>query len=325
MKNSNVVWGWYSILKRRYIENNEKVYHVLILLICLALSFRTIPWAADDISYLDYVAYSGGLLLHVLLHPLTLFVNEPLWLLVNTVLGFFADNEFGVRTIIFTSTFIALHALKSLSNRSLLMLLAFVLIGEILAKYILHIRQGLAISLFLWGLVRGGRAGLVLRLLTPFIHTSFWIVIFYELYEWFFRRIKWQYKYRLSLFAILNMIIIFLIPILAEFLNDRRADFYNFTMAPDASGKGFIFWLILGSLFVYFVKKNTIGMLGSYGVIFYLESYFFLEFSPRILENFLPLVVLGMIKTEGKVKAIFIVGLMIYSILGWYFRGGFVF
>jgi hypothetical protein len=316
-----------SILVNKY--NNyiqPRIYLILCILISLLLSLRPIPWATDDSNYLDYVSFSSELLIKIFNNPLGVFVDEPLWLLINSFLGLIFENEVALRIIIFISSFIALKSLGILTNDSFLMLLLFVFIGEILAKYILHIRQGLAISLFLFGLARKGKRGTVLRLLTPFIHTSFWIVVFYDIYEMILRKkFKVSAKKRLVLFSILNMVVILLLPYIATLMNDRRVELYNFTMAPDASGNGFIFWIVLGIGYFLAVNKNHIGILGCYGIIFYLESYFFLEFSARILENFLAIIIIAIINTKEKYRLPLLIGLFIYGALGWYYKGGFVF
>lgn len=305
---------------KKYIQ--PRIYLIFSILMALFLALRPVPWATDDINYLDYVNYSGELLVNILNKPLGLFVDEPLWLLLNAGLGLVFENEMAFRIIIFLSSYIALRSLGLLSNNSLLTLFLFIIVGEILAKYILHIRQGLAISLFLLGLAKEGKKGTFIRMLTPFIHTSFWIVVFYEIFERILKKMNVSITKRILLFSFLNMAVILLLPFLATLMNDRRVELYSFTMASDASGNGFIFWIVLGICYFLFVKKDHLGILGCYGIIFYLESYFFLEFSARILENFLPIIVICIINSKKERRVPLLIGLLIYGALGWYFRGG---
>lgn len=302
-----------------------KAFLWISFIITFLLAIRPIPWATDDVNYLDYLSYSGESLVSLFKNPLRLLVDEPLWLLFNTILGLFLNAEIAVRVIIIISCIIALKSIGKLTNNSILMLFLFVFIGEVLAKYILHLRQGLAISIFLLGLAIGGNKGTFIKGLAPFIHTSFWIVILYDIFEMLLKRQKISVRKRLTIFSVMNMIVILLIPYLTVLLNDRRVDIYNFSMSPDASGNGFIFWLIFGLTYLLVIEKDHFGILGCYGIIFYLESYFILEFSPRILENFLLIIIIAIVNSKQRYSNVPLILLLIFGFLGWFFRGGFTF
>jgi hypothetical protein len=112
---------------------------------------------------------------------LTLIFNEPIWIFINILLKeLIPDPVTGVRVIVFVGSFLSCYVLiKSISekNRSVLITVAlsmlFMLSPSFIKNYITHLRQGLAIGIFMLGMSFQGLTRIVLVAMAPFIHSSF--------------------------------------------------------------------------------------------------------------------------------------------------------
>ena len=306
--------------------SKKSTYLVIVFLVAISLASRPIPWAKDALNYLNYVVYSDVLLDNTITksfsNPLFFLVNEPFWLFINHLLGSIVQPEMVLRIVIFFSTFLVLLSLGKLTNYSLWTVFFFFIVSQILKNHITHLRQGLALGIFLFGLVIKGRTGLVLRMLSPFVHTSFWFMLFLEFFEQVARKIRLSISVKLLLFAVLTFAIILSLPFIVEIFGDRRFSEYEFRMAQSASFLGFMWWIVLGTLFFLGTRKNKISTLSTYGIVFYLVSYFFLDFGARLFENVVPLILAVMLTSTKEFKFVFGMLMLLYGALGWYFRGG---
>lgn len=77
--------------------------------------------------------------------------NEPAWLLLNIGLGSFLEPENVVRALIFFPAFTTSFFVLRSNPRNCIFLLAFLLAPQIIKNNITHLRQGVAISVFLLG------------------------------------------------------------------------------------------------------------------------------------------------------------------------------
>ena len=133
-----------------------------------------------------------------------------------------------------------------------------------------------------------------------FIHTSFAFLILFEFLEKIFKKVNINTGMRMLFSSILLTIFVLIVPSLALFLGDRRALYYDFTVVQDVSGLGFLFWLIAGGFFIFIMKKDQITAISCYGIMFYLISYFFLDFAARIFENIIPLIIVAVLNDSRK-------------------------
>jgi hypothetical protein len=249
-------------------------------------------------------------------------VNEPFWLSINYLLGLVVQPEMVLRIVIFFSTFLVLFSLGKLTNYSLWTVFFFFIVVQILKNHITHLRQGLALGIFLLGLVTTGKTGLALRLLSPFVHTSFWFILLLDFFEQAARKMRVSISARLLLFFILAFAIILSFPFIVKVSGDRRFSVYEFELTQSASFLGFMWWIVLGTLFFLGTRKNKISTLSTYGIIFYLVSYFFLDFGARLFESVVPLILAVMLTSTKEFKFLFGMLMFLYGALGWYFKGG---
>ncbi|AWO74553.1 hypothetical protein A5N86_16395 [Geobacillus thermoleovorans] len=315
--------------KTEPLFKRKNMYILITLFSSVFLALRPIPWAKDDLNYLDYAMYGGELLQYTLersvTNPLFFFVNEPLWLLINSFAGEFLQPEMVVRLVIFFSTFMVLLSMGRITNYSFFTILFFFVIVQLLKNHVTHLRQGLALGVYLTGIALNGRKGLLVRLLSPFVHTSLWFTVLVEFYEHVTSKLRLSFFIKAALFAALILAGIFFLPTIIQMTGDRRFTEYQFDMAQSSSFLGFMWWFILGTLFFIGRKRNNISDLGTYGILFYLASYFFLDFGARVFENFVPLILVSMLNSTKDFKVLFGCLMFFYGLVAWYFRGGLVF
>ncbi|WP_170007319.1 EpsG family protein [Bacillus fonticola] len=288
------------------------LYFLVIITISFYLSLREIPTVIDDYNYLNYVS-NGGLILFSNITNFSFYiVSEPLWLFINYLLGLLFEPVLAVRVIIFVSVFITLFALGKMTQYSLISVFFFVIIDQLVKNNIVHLRQGLALSVFLLGLSLKGKWRHIL-LLSPFIHVSFWFSIIFYIYELSLKKLSINFK--MLFFSLFSIIVALSLPFIADFLGDRRATSYSFSTPEDASGAAFIWWSLFLVVYLVGVGKNRISKLSIYGLIFYLITYFSLDFSARIFENFLALILVSTINSNSLWRYILLSLLFFYALL----------
>jgi hypothetical protein len=111
---------------------------------------------------------------------LTLLQNEPIWLAINLVLGLFFENAIVLQILIFVSSFLFSFAILRMSKpepKYILFAIAICLWPQVMKNYVIHIRQGVAISVFMLAMLSAARIPRVVGLAaTPFLHSSFFFV-----------------------------------------------------------------------------------------------------------------------------------------------------
>ena len=131
------------------------IYILLSLFISYILIFPDdIMWAKDREWYLIYAEFSIDMIkTNYNKSLIVLLFNEPLFLLINSTLSFLFSPETIIKIIIFASSFLTLYSLGCLSDNKMILLFILIISPPFLLKYTSHIRQGLAMSLYFWGLV----------------------------------------------------------------------------------------------------------------------------------------------------------------------------
>ena len=273
------------------INNTYKrnIYYIFALLVALFLAAREIPTQLDDVNYINYVHFSGQIIAQNIKDISFIVVDEPLWLVINFLLGIIIDPIMAVRIIIFVSVFLILFALGKYTNYSLLSIIFYLLIEQIVKNNILHLRQGLAIAVFIFAFSLKGKWK-NLMFLSPLIHTSFWFVMLFYVYDIISKKLT-NYR-RILYFTLCSITLILSLGFIVSILGDRRADLYSFSFLNLASGKAFIWWGMFLVLFYLGTIKTQMQRIAVYGIIFYLLSYFLLDFGARVFENFVILVLL---------------------------------
>ena len=299
----------------------------ILVLAILYASCLTFLFPIDDtiIDRANYLAYAENSLLlignYLNQGLLSLFFNEPIWLLINIFLSLLTSPETTLQIIIFFSSFTVSYLVLKNSPKYFWILLIILIFPNVIKNFIIHIRQGLAVAFFLIGWFSLSKPKRYLFILmSPFIHSSFFIIITIFFLTSILQKMRFAFDLRLIIYILLGLTVSFGLGFIASFLGMRQANEYEFT-AASSSGLGFLFWFIILSLYVTsgkaFLQKHSfvIGM-----IVFYLITYFFIEVTARIFESAIILVLLASL--ELKLKQIYIVFSMIifYTILSYILR-----
>jgi hypothetical protein len=256
---------------------------------------------------------------------LSILANEPLWLLINITLKLFLSAENVVRSIVFFSAFASCYKLLTYDIRYIVLILLFITLPQFLKNNIVHLRQGLAISVFLIGFLSNNKTrNMVLIGLTPFIHASFFFIVFFLVLEKWFRyfRLAWDLR-SLSILAFgvfTSLFGLYAASLLGARQGDQ-ADYLDFEGV--GVGLGLIFWACI--LVLYLTSSRR--YLREYSVIisilvFYLSTYLFFPVSARVFESGLILVLLAALDLNSSKRFLFVCLFLVYYLIQWFSRIG---
>ncbi len=204
----------------------------------------------DRVSYIKYAAQSDQLISGYLSHSaIKLLANEPVWLMINAGLAQLLSPEYIVRLIIFVSAFITSYILLKSNPRNANWIMVFLISPQILLKFTLHLRQGLAIAFFLLGyFYYGGIRRYLLMISAGFIHSSFFFIFPFLLAPYFFRKLKFAIDLRIFVIIGISIALVLFLDVAADIFGARQA---NLDRTLNISGLGFVFWLAIACLFLF--------------------------------------------------------------------------
>lgn len=279
--------------------NYRKLLVLITAFLYAYLLIKLIPIDAvkDRLNYLDYASWPEAILFSRLEGGLLgLLFNEPIWLLINLFLSFFLIEENVVRTIIFFGSLTTSYLVLKYNYRYFIVLLFFLLIPQVLKNYVIHLRQGLALSFFLIGYLSTSKNTLknnFFIFLSPLIHSSFFFIVFLIYLIKFLERIKFNNSFKIWSIILFGIVSSFIIESVGKFTGARQATQYEFSSA-DISGLAFLFWLVVFIIYTLqgrqFLKNN---MLSISILIFYLTTYFFIPVTARVFESGIVLLLLS--------------------------------
>ena len=278
----------------------------------------------DRVNYLNYADQSSLIFLRYWSESyVTVLTNEPLWLLLNTALRIFFDAETTLRFIIgVPASIVAFQVLRS-NPKNFFWLLIFLLLPQVVKNHVIHLRQGVALSIFLIGWFSGSKSlRLILFCMTPFVHASFFFIMSILVFSEFFRALRFSIGLRSVLFVTYGILVSSVVFRVSEILNARQVSHYEFD-AVDISGVGFIFWLIVWCLF--FLQGRKFMRLNSFAIavlLFYLSSYFFIQISGRIFESGMIVILLAGIQLSSWRRQAFLALITSYGFFSYLLRLG---
>ncbi|MCI0511149.1 EpsG-like putative glucosyltransferase [Chromohalobacter marismortui] len=251
----------------------------------------------DRANYLIYAKHSDEIfVMYAASSFKTIITNEPIWLLLNIWAARHFTAEDTLRLIIFFSSFwVSFLVLRSYPKYAFLLIL-FILMPQILKNHIIHLRQGLGISLFFIG---WWCRYLPLRIffigLAPLVHASFFFIDALFLLNVFFSTYRistiWRVVYTVGMGVVLGALGMWL----AGALGARQGESAEYSaMGSDGSGLAFLFWTLFTVIFCMegkeFLKNNFFA---ATILFFYLSTYFLLPVTARVFESGMLLVLLA--------------------------------
>jgi hypothetical protein len=276
----------------------------------------------DFQNYLNYTENSLVVLgLRVLEGPFSVISNEPIWLLINSALSQFLDSESVVRVIIFFSATTISWLLLINNPKNVFWIILFLLLPQVLKNNLIHLRQGLAISIFFIGWFQKNRIlrGVFLSL-SPLVHSSFFFILVFLLLTRLFLKIRLANHLRVIFYFIVTIILALSLESLTIFIGARQSDKF-LSQSITGSGLGFIIWFLIFVTMITssrdFKRKHAfeIGIL-----IFYLGAYWFIEISSRVFESGLLLILLSGLSLNRSNRIFFCLIFILIIVITWLMR-----
>lgn len=297
---------------------------VLAFVATYALALASLPVDAfvDRDNYLIYVRDAGRILEGRLEAGwLPTLANEPLWLLLNLALGAVLAPEDVVRSLVLLPAAVVAWRVLEASPRDLGWLLLFLLVPQVVKNHVIHLRQGVAIAVFLLAWFRpAGSLRLLLLACAPLIHASFFFVLALMGLIGLARRLRLAADVQLVAVVGVGIALGLALQTLARAVGARQGDEYQFT-ATEVSGVGFVFWFAVLMLFCLqgrdFLRRHALA-LGA--VAFYLSTYFLVEVTARIFESMVAIVLIAGLTLSGWRRTAFLGGVGALALIDWVLR-----
>jgi hypothetical protein len=280
---------------------NRLLSFVVAILYASLLAAFPMEGVVDRDNYLEMARVSPLIMARYLGQGLhSLIANEPVWLAINSALGLMFADTVVVRIIVFFSAFSVAYLLLRHNPKHFLWLLLILIFPQVMKNFVIHLRQGLAIAVFMIGWFSLGKKKRLFFIgLSPFIHSSFFIIIAILLGGWVLKKLKMAADIKLLLYFAVSLSLAILVAQLSALVGARQAE-TTAVMEEGTSGIGFLFWgamlvilLLQGRRFLH-QYTVAIGVL-----IFYLAAYFFTPISGRVFESGVLLVLLAVLATTG--------------------------
>lgn len=302
---------------------NSLSYKLAMFFIAVAyayiLTIQPVDLFVDRNNYLSYALNSGEIFNRYLTQGwLSFFFNEPLWLGVNIFLKSLFSPESTLRIIIFFSSFVTAYLALQHKPRWFFIIFLILFLPQVLKNNIIHLRQGLAIAIFLCGWFSTRKnIRYAFFIFACLIHASFFIIVFLMLLNHFLIRFRLGFELRTAAIFFGGIFVGFLGLWLAGFLGARQANEYV-DGAAEVSGLAFIFWTVIAGLYVLqgksFLRKNSLQFSL---IIFYLSTYFLLPVTARVFESGLILILISLLGLTSHRKHAFFLAFSFYFIFQW--------
>lgn len=296
---------------------------VLSVLFAIYLAFLPIDSFVDRDSYLTYASAYDLIFINIIQGGFFSFIsNEPFFIFIIFLLSTFLGTEDILRAIIAFSTFSTFYlVLKKVPKRFFLLALLILLLPQVLKNNIIHLRQGLAVSIFLWGWFSSKpNRKVVLLSLAALTHSSFFIVDFSLLTIFVVQRLKVSSSIKYLFYSAYGLALGLFGIAISAYLGARQGVEYK-GVETGTSGFNFIYWLFILVLYLSqgksFFERNAASL---FFIILYLTTYFTLPVTARIFESVLIIVLLASLDLRGYKRQAFYVLYVFYFIYNWYFR-----
>jgi hypothetical protein len=307
---------------------NTSLYAKFVIPFAYALTLSALPVQvfSDRQSYFNYVTDSWFLLLRNWQQGiLPLLANEPVWLLLNALLGSFLSPENTIRLIVFVAAFIVSRYLLICSAYPLTISILLLLFPVLLQNHLCALRNALAASLFLIGWYSNAtlRRWLFL-LLTPFVHIAFFLILVLIVVSKTLVRLRFGADVRQLVFIIIGILVALGAVTVAQMVGARHGyEYQGVVRAGEVSGLGFLFWFfVLGLMFLEgktYLRENVLCVAA---ITFYLTSYLFTDIGARAFESVVAPVLVTCTFLTGVRRRLFLAVISVYMVVFYVTRSG---
>lgn len=278
----------------------------------------------DRDNYIVYALVSELILIRYEIYGwTTVLVNEPAWLLMNIALSRILPPEDVLRVFIFVPAFLTAFLVLRRNPRHALWLVLFLIMPLVVKNYIIHLRQGAAIALFLAGYFSNWRRlGLAAMVASAFVHSSFFFVLAILLIVHISGKLRISDEVRIALFVLAFVLLGLALGSISTSLGARQAEEYG-GLDFQVTGFSFVFWSMVFMIFVSagreFIARNTfpIALLA-----FYLATYFLIVFSGRIFESSVIVILLAGLSLDAARRNFFLGLILLFTVANYIARLG---
>ncbi|WP_160054014.1 EpsG family protein [Shewanella litoralis] len=249
----------------------------------------------------NYVVYAiDSLNIMARYDGIALLTNEPLFLLLNSILSFFLKPDAVPLVFVFFIAFTVSYFVFVRSKNLLFLIfgfLAILLIPQSFHMLLIVLRQAFTASLLMWVAYFFWQSKWFLPLVfvLGFIHSSSFIVFaFFTIDKLFSVFISKDINARVVFIIFISGLVSFMIMPLAEVLALRQATEYD-NAKSGGGGGNFILYVILLITILTQSKQRFAGdgiyVIGVLGIGIYLGMYFLSPFAGRLITTFIPFVI----------------------------------
>ncbi|MBB4067460.1 hypothetical protein GGQ18_000019 [Salinibacter ruber] len=293
----------------------DAIWYGLIVVIGVSslIAFRDVGPAPDDRNYVEYGVYAEDYLDNVSTsQPVIFLLNEPAYNVFNYIVAESVGGEWYMPVFIFISFSVISIAIYRLSRRPVLSLLVFLLFMPVVKNWYIHLRQGLAISLFFLGISSSRKYKIFLFSLSSLIHTSIFVSIGSYLYDYVAAKIGLSRAVRLTLFFVVAALFAWLLEDLLKAIGYvvQRRDYRD--AGQLASIKVYLTYIIISIGYFMSTSENKSMMTQFlYGLSLYVTMGFSVPYAARVFENYIPFAVLSITDADYRKNYYFYVMLIV--------------
>ena len=280
------------MIKKRFLFGILPALIIIIFFVFLDF-FLMIPVEKinDRLNYFEYILYSSEIFFGSISSPFPIILfEEPIFkLIMFSLSGLGISPDFTIRILVFIMLFTTFKILFKKTNISFFWILLILLTPVVMVNYVMTIRQGLATTIFLFGIfnIKDKKFQTLIFILLPLIHYSFYLVLFFYIlsklkYLQNFNNSK-LYLFVVGIFSVfLSISILKLVTILSQ---TKMAEDYEM-INESTLGFGLLFWFVILLLFLsegkIFILKNLFELSI---LIFYVSSVTIFNPFSRVLQT----------------------------------------
>ncbi|MEL3915880.1 EpsG family protein [Aeromonas caviae] len=299
---------------------NVKVIICFLFSLIYGVSLTLLPneLFRDRVSYINYAENSLDIMGRY--DGLSLFTNEPLFLIINNLLSQFISPDVTPLVFVFFVSFTACYFILLKSKNiffGILGILALLLIPQAFHMQFVVLRQALAASILVWiaYFLWDKRYFIPLVFFIGFIHSSmFMVFLFLTVDRVFIKIVSEKIVFRSFAAIFISALASFLILPIAELLAMRQADGYE-SASMGGSGGNFVLYSVILLITLTQYKQRFIHdglyVIGVIGVSIYIGMYFFSPFAGRLITTFMPFIICLMCQF-GNARAFLLLGLIVF-------------
>lgn len=302
-------------------ENLRTNYLFLSLSFLISLFFSYIYNKSfiDYGNYFNFAEHSSSIIGEYRSYNIIRFItNEPLWLYIVFLLNFLFDSESTLKILVCFISFLTIYNLSKIDKIDIFSLI-IILISPLLVKnFLVHIRQGFAISIFIFALnINNKYIKYFLIFLIPFIHSSFFILYFIIAVCYFGKIFNINIILNTAIVSLISILLAYNIALISNYLDARQSEYYDFS-SLEMSGFAFIYWTSFLFIILLLNKKKTFIAYCATGIIsFYISSYWFTNITSRVFESGLILILIYFVSLNERQKTRLFLIFLLSSLYTW--------